>query len=294
MSEPKKCATTKELQEASRLGIQNKQLALLTKHHKAALIAPSLQAAGFHLLSTDAFDTDTLGTFAGEVSRQQSPLDCARSKAKLAISLTGLSIGLGSEGSFGGGPMPGLVNWDEELLLYLDGQTGQEIVAFAAGPISLAAVLSDDLRILQAHMTQQDTQQGWIVRHANGVIKGLLGISALEQALTAANLLQNNTALKEQVQLEPDFRAHLCPARQNYIKQAAEQLAARLQALCPKCQAPDFWRKGAERGLPCELCAYPTSQVKYYIKSCSCCDHTEHEAAPTMQAAATHCPLCNP
>lgn len=294
MPESKKFSANTEPHEHSSLAFQSTQLALLTKHYKAGLIAPALQSIGFDLISTDAFDTDTLGTFAGEVSRQQSPLDCARAKAKLAMSLTGLSIGLGSEGSFGGGPMPGLVNWDEELLLYLDGHSGQEIVAFAAGPIPLAAMASDDLGILQAHIAHQDPQQGWIVRHANGVVKGLLGISALEQALTATNLLQTNTILKEQVQLEPDFRAHLCPARQNYIKQAAEQLAARLQALCPTCQAPDFWRKGAERGLPCELCAYPTSQVKYYIKSCSCCGHTEHEAASTTQAAATHCPLCNP
>ncbi|CAM5179420.1 DUF6671 family protein [Alishewanella longhuensis] len=294
MSEPKKCAATTEPHEHSSLVLKNLQVALLTKHYKAGLIAPALQSIGFDLISTDAFDTDTLGTFAGEVTRQLSPLDCARAKAKLAVSLTGLSIGLGSEGSFGGGPMPGLVNWDEELLLYLDGHSGQEIVAFAAGPVPLAVVASDDLGILQAHMTEQDLQQGWILRHAKGVVKGLVGISALEQALTAANLLKTNTALKELVQLEPDFRAHLCPARQNYIRQAAEQLAARLQARCPECQAPDFWRKGAERGLPCELCAYPTSQVKYYIKSCSCCGHTEHEATITKQAAATHCPLCNP
>lgn len=286
-------ASVKPPQSTSPLS-QRAQIALLTKHHKAQLMAPPLLPLGIALITTDAFDTDTLGTFAGEITRQHSPLECARTKAQLAMSLTGLSIGLGSEGSFGGGPMPGLVNWDEELLLYLDSRSGQEIVAIAAGPIPLSAVASDDLNVLQAHMARQDPQQGWILRHASGVVKGLVGVDALEQALIAGKLLKTNRLLKEQIQLEPDFRAHLCPARQQYIKQAAEQLAARLQALCPKCQAPDFWRKAAERGLPCELCAYPTSQVKYYIKSCSCCSHTEYEAATAAQATASHCPLCNP
>lgn len=294
MSEQTKpTASLKPPQSTGRL-LQGEQIALLTKHHKAQLIAPPLLSLGIGLSATDAFDTDTLGTFAGDITRQHSPVECARTKAQLAMSLTGLPIGLGSEGSFGGGPMPGLVNWDEELLLYLDSRSGQEIVAVAAGPISLTAVASDDLSMLHAHMALQDPQQGWIVRHANGLVKGLVGVNALAQALSAIGLLQSNTLLKEQVQLEPDFRAHLCPARQQYIKQAAEQLAARLQALCPKCQAPDFWRKAAERGLPCELCAYPTSQVKYYIKGCSCCGHTEHEAATAAQATANHCPLCNP
>lgn len=210
------------------------------------------------------------------------------------MSLTGLPFGLGSEGSFGGGPMPGLMNWDEELLVLIDGRSRQEIVAIAAGPISLTALESAEVSVLHNHIKQQDPQQGWILRHANGLVKGLVGADAVAQALKQANLLQSPQLLAEKVRLEPDFRAHLCPARQEYIKQAAEQLAKRLQARCPTCQAPDFWRKQAERGLPCELCDYPTSQVKYYIKSCSCCGHSEHEAATITQASAAHCPLCNP
>lgn len=294
MPKLKACVVTNEPQKSASLALQNRQVALLTKHHKAGLIAPALQHLGLQLIATDAFDTDTLGTFAGEVIREQRPVDCARAKAKLALSITGLPIGLGSEGSFGGGPMPGLLNWDEELLLWLDSQTGQEIVAVAAGPIPLSALSSRDPVAFAAHISQQDPAQGWILRYQGGLVKGLIGYNALQQAWHEAKLLQSDGQLAESVQLEPDFRAHLCPVRQQYIQQAAEQLAERLAAHCPRCQAPDFWRKQAERGLPCELCAYPTSQVKYYIKGCSCCGYTEHEAATAMQATATHCPLCNP
>ncbi|GHG60397.1 hypothetical protein GCM10010919_03830 [Alishewanella longhuensis] len=268
--------------------------ALLTLHRKAMQIAPALAAVGIEVQSTEAFDTDTLGTFAGETPRTLSPLACARAKAQQAIALTGLPLGMGSEGSFGGGPMPGFLNWDEELLLLIDSRTGQEIIAVAAGPVALSAVESDNIAVLQAHIAKHDAAQGWILRYPAGLVKGLIGEQALVQALMQAEIYQAGALLAEKVQLQPDFRAHLCPARQGYIQQAAEQLAQRLLALCPSCQAPDFWRKQAEPGLPCELCDYPTSQVKYYIKSCNCCGHKEQEAAATVFASAVHCPLCNP
>jgi predicted nucleic-acid-binding Zn-ribbon protein len=281
-------------QEHISLEPRHSQVALLTKHHKVTMIAPPLLAQGVSVTATDAFDTDSLGTFAGEVLRQHTPLDCARTKATLAISLTGLTIGIGSEGSFGGGPMPGLLNWDEELLLWLDSRTGQEIVAVAAGPIPLSALSSRDPAAFAAHISRQDPAQGWILRYQGGLVKGLIGYNALQQAWQEAKLLQSDGQLAEEVQLEPDFRAHLCPVRQQYIQQAAQQLAERLAAHCPRCQTPDFWRKQVERGLPCEACHAPTTQVKYYIKSCSACGHTEQEAAATAYASAAHCASCNP
>ncbi len=56
--------------------------AILTKHQKLPLIAPALTALGFHLQLSEDFDTDTLGTFAGEIPRQLSPLECVKTKAK--------------------------------------------------------------------------------------------------------------------------------------------------------------------------------------------------------------------
>lgn len=54
---------------------------LLTKHKKAPLIAPILLSElGWELVLTESYDTDQLGTFAGEVERQLSPVDCAEKK----------------------------------------------------------------------------------------------------------------------------------------------------------------------------------------------------------------------
>lgn len=268
--------------------------ALLTKHQKLALIAPALAEAGINIELTEAFDTDRLGTFSAEVPRTLSPLDCVKAKAKLAAELTGLPLGIGSEGSFGGGPAPGLLNWDDELLCLFDSTRQQYVIASSSGPVALSDLQADTLEKIYTHIDQHPVAQGWICHHSQGMLKGLSGRQALEQALQQADLVQPCGKLREVVRLTPDFRAHLCPARQDYIQQAARQLADRLRSHCPHCTAPDFWRKKAEAGLPCSACHYPTQRVKHYIKACDCCSYTEVEAAAELSADPGHCPLCNP
>lgn len=270
------------------------QAALLTKHQKLPLIAPALATVGIQLQLAEGFDTDSLGTFAGEVPRQLSPVDCVKTKARLGAELTALPFGLGSEGSFGGGPLPGLLNWDDELLCLYEAGSGQFIIAHAAGPIPLSAIETDEVAQLRAHIEQQDSQQGWICSTENLLLKGLVGVNQVLAALTEAGLLLSDTALGHKIRLSPDLRAHLCPSRRLYIQQAAAQLADRLQSKCPNCAAPDFWRNGAEQGLPCEACHYPTQKIKIYHKSCSCCGYSESEAAQQAFADPAHCPLCNP
>lgn len=273
------------------------EAALLTKHHKLALIGPALAKVGILVITTDAFDTDTLGSFSGETPRLQTPLECARTKAKLAAELTVLPIGIGSEGSFGGGPYAGLLNWDDELLL-LDTQTGQEILAFASGPVPLANLETDQLAAIAQHLQQHDAAQGWIFSSAQGdgqgLVKGLVGFEQIHTALASAGLLLDANTLTEYIKLQPDLRANMCPARRAYIQQAAKHLAERLRSLCPACYKPDFWRKAIETGLPCEVCRYPTDCIKSYTKKCDCCGYIEQEPSRLKFAEQGHCPLCNP
>jgi len=286
--------TQQAMPDAGQSAAQIQQAALLTKHQKLPLIAPALAAVGIKLQLAEGFDTDSLGTFAGEVPRQLSPVDCVKTKAKLAAELTALPLGLGSEGSFGGGPLPGLINWDDELLCLYDASSGQFMIAHAAGPVPLSAIETADLAQLRTHIEQQDPQQGWICSADNLLLKGLVGFDAMLAALTEAGLVLSDSALSCKIRLSADLRAHLCPSRRLYIQQAAVQLAARLQSRCPQCAAPDFWRSGADQGLPCTACHYPTQKIKTYHKSCSCCGHTESEAVQQTFADPAHCPLCNP
>ncbi|WP_333606893.1 hypothetical protein [Arsukibacterium sp.] len=59
--------------------------AFLTKHHKVPLVAPALAEVGIMVQLTDLFDTDSLGSFSGEIPRTLSPLACVKTKAKNGV-----------------------------------------------------------------------------------------------------------------------------------------------------------------------------------------------------------------
>lgn len=277
---------------------RDRPVALLTRHHKANVIAPPLALLGLEVHSTDAFDTDTLGTFSGEIERKLSPLDCARRKARLACELTGLSIGLGSEGSFGGGPLAGLMNWDEELLVLVDLEHDLEITAVSSGPVQLSEFAPHSVADVQRQLAPFPADQGWILKLPNQISKGLVGPEQVAAQLEDWQLTNEAGDLPAELQgtvtLEPDLRAMHCPQRRDYIGRAAQQLAERLQSLCPGCGAPDFWRRQLERGLPCAWCAEPTELPRAFISRCLHCGHESRTASEQPQADPGNCPQCNP
>jgi hypothetical protein len=274
------------------LGWQGQDVALLTLHNKLPLIAPPLEQLGFKFVLTTDYDTDQLGTFAGDVPRELSPLECAKQKALLACELTGCRFGIGSEGSFGGGPLPGLLCWDDELLLLHDSHTGQDIVAIASGAVPLAPIRIEAETDLALQLAAFDTAQGWILKSTNFIKKGLVGLNAIQVAIDELDSSCKQDSAP--VELLPDLRAMHCPVRQDYIRKAAEQLAQRLQSRCPQCTASDFWLKGAEYGLPCAACSFPTRERKALIKRCDCCGYREREAVESKFADPGRCDLCNP
>lgn len=273
---------------------QARGAALLTRHGKAGMIAPALATVGLSVLATDAFDTDRLGTFSGEVERTLTPLECARRKAQLACELTGRELGLGSEGSFGGGPMPGLVNWDMELLVLWDRSREQEIVAHAAGPVGVTTIALASMAELEYKLARFDPAQAWLVRHPGGVIKGLRGADAILEQCARVGLFEQGAAFAGKIMLEPDLRAMHCPERQVYIRRAAEQLAQRLQSRCPRCTAANFWSAESQQGLPCAGCGAPTALPLALIRRCQACQYEIREPCGGESADPRDCPWCNP
>lgn len=261
------------------------EVVLCSKHEKAKVIAPYLSKLGFTLQETKDFDTDTLGTFSGEIERTLTPLEAALRKAKEACQLSGADYGMGSEGSFGGGPMPGIVNWNEEILCFYQASTERTIFAKAANAThvqNLDADSYDDLRLaLKEHPGQH-----WILREDQQLLKGLSEDDLLK--------LHSEDKLLFPLTLEPDLRAMHCPERQTIIAKAAEDLVERLQALCPQCEAPDFVIKEAKDGLACGLCSLPTKQIKEYVKICSECEFREVIPSEKSQGDPTFCDYCNP
>jgi hypothetical protein len=266
------------------------RVALITKHEKARWIAPFLAPLGYEVFESSMFDTDILGTFSGEIERTLSPMDAALTKAKKACELTETDWGLGSEGSFGGGPAPGMINWNDELLCLYQASTGITIYAHAAGPTSVQdLILNGRLPLKQKLLLLP--KQLWILRSEEGTQKHI------QKGLSAEQLLDNLEQIdstSQKVKIEPDLRAMNCPERQKMIAKAAEDLVRLLSETCPQCQAFNFVIKEKQSGLPCTLCTLPTEQAKSWTRICDSCGYRNDEVVRQKGADPTYCQFCNP
>ena len=126
--------STQTAQQPTTCDYRDQQAALLTQHGKEGVIAPVLaKLPGCRVEKVEGFDTDLLGTFTRDIARAGSQLDAARKKARIGMELSGFSIGIASEGSFGTDPFTRMLPWNSELLIWIDDRLGIEIVATSAG-----------------------------------------------------------------------------------------------------------------------------------------------------------------
>ncbi|MDP5030728.1 DUF6671 family protein, partial [Paraglaciecola sp.] len=216
-------------------------VALLTRHGKGRVIAPILQnKLNWRLHTSDAFDTDQLGTFSGETPRTLTASGCAEYKARLACELTGLSIGLGSEGSFDAGPYGGLLPWNQELLTCVDIDNNWQVTGIAHGPSFHQQRVLKSSDKLSEFIEDIPKGQALILypqsRPADTLFKGVHGKDNIQAAFQECQVRYS-----EAVVVEYDLRAMHCPERLNRISQATENLFARLQCCCPNCKRPGFW-----------------------------------------------------
>ena len=259
--------------------------ALLTLHDKARLIEPALQQLGWQLTALDSFDTDSLGSFAGERSRFMSPHECALRKAAIAADLSGCDIGIGSEGSFAPGPY-GIGTFNLELISCVNISAGWLVTGRFYGPSMVQQwQISDNAALAQALAGIPDGQK-LLLQQQNNISKGL---SVAEAGKQAAALLTQGS-----ITLSFDLRAHCCPERQQHIRQAAADLVQRIKRTCPDCSTPGFWPDKIIRGLPCGECGAPGSLPKARQACCQRCGYSETFAAEQHYASAQYCQGCNP
>lgn len=273
-------------------------VALLTQHGKETLIRDPLEAAlGCRLVHTDAFDTDQLGTFTGDVARAGSQRDAARAKARMGMQLTGAQVGLASEGAFGPDPFDGFMPWDTELLLWVDDAHGWEVVGMAHGPARHAQREVGTVAELHQLAAEAGFPEHHLVLRPAGVAdathlhKGLHTPDALAAAFDACR----HASPQGRVLAESDLRAFANPTRQKLIRQALDDLITRLQSACPACGAPGYWVTERLPGLPCAACHSPTRLPLAEVWRCSACSH--HEQRPMAAgglADPMRCDQCNP
>ncbi len=272
-------------------------IAFLTQHGKEALLGPLFsEKLACTLVRATGFDTDQLGTFTRDVRRPGTQLAAARFKANKGMELTGLSIGIGSEGAFGADPIGGIMPWNTEVIVWVDATLGIEIVGIAQGPGGgLQRFIHNEDELRQFTDDARFPSHGLVLRPDREddphIHKGFSDWPAL---LAGFNELLPQSATAR-VFAEVDQRAHMNPSRQRMIVQAAEDLIAKISSSCPSCDTPGFWLKERVSGLPCGLCHQPTRLPLAFIWRCDACAHSDKRREPPDKTAdPSRCDYCNP
>ena len=277
-------------------GYAGAEIALLTQHGKQQVIAPLVyRALGARVQVVTGFDTDAFGAFTRDVARLGSQLDAARKKAMVGMELSGLSVGLGSEGSFGPG-FGGFGPWNLELLVLLDAVRGIEILGRGYAPARHCHALVADQKALEALARRAGFPEHGLVVRPDGpagqpVFKGIRALPELNRFLSEALRLSSTGS----VFVENDLRAHFNPTRMTNIEAAARDLVARAASHCQACSAPGFGLISRTPGLPCRDCGAATDVTRAELHGCVACDHREILGVDLSQTADPGlCGLCNP
>jgi len=278
-----------------------RRAALATMHAKERAVAWPLRAGvGLGVVVPAGMDTDSLGTFTGEVERVGTPREVAIRKARLGMGLAGLPLGLASEGSFGPHPEAFFLAADHEVLAFVDEELGIEVseqvlttqTNFAHEEVSSFEDLGGFLSRVRFPSHALVVRPASGDRDPKGMRKGITTREALRRAGEEAKVHSEDG----RVRVETDMRAHVNPMRMRAIRRVAVRLARRLRERCPECAAPGWGVVGVEVGLPCSLCGTPTGFVRTEVFGCARCDYRRELPRRDGLAAAdpARCPLCNP
>lgn len=273
------------------------KIAFLTQHGKERVVAPVLEPALACVVQhIGDFDTDQLGTFTRDTPRLGTQLDAARQKARMGMELSGLSLGIASEGSFGLDPFSGMFSWNVELLVLLDDMRGIEIVGMAQGVGRSGHLQTKDWLALEAFAKREGFPEHHLVLRPNGqddphIRKGIADWASLRRFFDDC-LAQSD---HQQVFAETDLRAFANPSRMAHIEQAARDLLQRIVSTCSRCDAPGFWVVERVPGLLCSACGTPSNSYRSEVWQCLACHHRENKVrADKLFADPQHCARCNP
>ncbi len=271
--------------------------ALGTKHGKERAIAPPLARRLGLSVTVAAFDTDMLGTFTGEVERPGTPRETVLLKARRGAETARVPIGIASEGSFGPHPSLPWLPCGQELLAFVDLESGLRVVE---SRISLRTThgqtTARDLDAAGAFLRRIGfPRQAVIVRPNLGdgpLLKGVAEPAAVAAAIRDAAAASGDGTAR----IEVDMRAHLNPVRMGEIRRLAARLAKRLATPCPACGRPGFGGDGPVPGLPCGWCGTPTAAPLGERWTCPSCGHGEVRTRPDRPSVADpgQCGECNP
>ncbi|PWA10452.1 DUF6671 family protein [Flavobacterium laiguense] len=276
---------------------KGRKLLIATKHKKENVIAPIFEKElGVSCFVSDKFDTDTLGTFSGEIERKDSVLTTLRNKCLLAMKENDCDLGIASEGSFGMHPTIFFAHADDEFLIFIDKKNKLEIIAreLSMNTNFNGSEIKNEVELLEFATQVQFPSHGLILKPSEK------DISKIVKGITDERILKEsfNEMMKEfgKVYVETDMRALYNPTRMKVIKTATLKLASSIRSLCPMCETPGFVVSDAKMGLPCECCNSATRSTLSFIYTCKKCSHISEELYPHKKKTEdpTYCDFCNP
>lgn len=274
-----------------------RSLLIATKHRKETVIAPLFEREfGLHCFTSDVFDTDSLGTFTGEIARKKNVLETLRDKCRMAAEATTADLVVASEGSFGAHPTIFMAHADDEWVMLKDYANDIEIVAreISTDTNFFGEQLSGKADLEAFAERVQFPTHGIILKPSEtnhqGIIKGITSHSDLIKGFEKLHSEYGS------VYAETDMRALYNPTRMKVIEKATEKLIAKIKNGCPQCNKPGFDIGEVKPGLPCEMCGSPTRSTLSVVYQCKSCQHQEEEKYPRgiRFEDPMYCDYCNP
>lgn len=270
---------------------------IASMHGKDVVIGPVLEAyLAVESFTEPSLDTDQFGTFTGEVERPGDPVSTLKKKILTALKISGHTLGIGNEGSFGPHPSIPFVASDHEVVMLIDLANNLQLHAsqistetnYNARTITTVRELidfADEARFPSHGIILRQMKDG----RTTAMRKGILSWESLHAAFLGF------ACPGAEVLAETDMRALYNPSRMNVIGEATQRLMEKLLKTCPSCHWPGFDVSRTEGGLPCQYCASATRQTLLHVSECTKCGFIKEEYYPvTRHADPMFCDHCNP
>lgn len=279
---------------------KNKKIFFATMHHKDVIVAPLFnELLSCEILPVTGLNTDSLGTFSGEIERKGTQEETALKKIETAHQLIFEPFIMASEGSFGPHPKIPFINANIELLVL---KNFEHNLIWKSWHIS-TQIAAEELEVTNdataAEFSSKYINQGYAiilkVKDDSGkILSSVKGLKKSDEIKFHFEELKKKHP-SQKVFIEVDLRAMNNPLRQSSIKECAIKLIEKLKVVCPQCNCPGFEVCSVIKGLPCEICKLPTKLARAEIYQCQSCNYTEERIIENIAYAdAQYCDFCNP
>ena len=273
----------------------DKVIKLATKHQKEQVIAPLFLSNLNSHVQVCPVDTDELGTFTGEIPRQDTPFQTCLKKASLAAHASKDGLGLANEGSFGPHPMFPVLPSDHEIMVLVDLNQktviSEQHLSFNTNHHHIVAN--------KATCLQQFLIQAKFPEHAL-CIQDNVSLQVLEKGIQSDRVLNDLLIIGFEkytdLLITTDMRAMYNPTRMTVIEELTKKFLMKCQSLCPVCDYPGYAIIDKDDYLPCRDCSLKTTLYAREKIQCVCCKHVEWRSRSDglLFADPKYCLYCNP